>query len=234
MSTIELSPRTLEILKNYVQINPSLLIRKGNNIETVAISSEIMSISNIAEEFPTDIAIYDLGKFLNQLKLFSKPAITIDEQNRCMSIRDTDPERQDASCRWMFADPSVIRSPKRMLPAPTPDVHFMMPASKLEALIKAANILGFKHIQVSRNDDTSIKITVIDMDMVEGTHYRVVLPATFNEEFTDVVAYWSIENLKVIIQDYSIALSRKLYSHIYAQDIQYFIAIEKQSSFKTR
>ena len=71
--TMKLSDNTLNVLKNFAGINNSILVKEGNKLRTISVAKNILAEANITEEFPRDVAIYDLNQFLNGLGLHSDP-----------------------------------------------------------------------------------------------------------------------------------------------------------------
>lgn len=227
--TIVPSSETLDIMKNFSVINPSIFIRSGDVIETLSISNEIMGRAQIAETFPVDIPIYEFTKFLNQLKLYSVPVIDVDGDNKCLYIRDDDPEKQAASTRWMFADPSIIHAPKKMMPVPDADIRFDLSQEHLDTIIKAAGILNFETIVVQKVDDDKISLKVVDMDAPNGNHYKLDLPAEINPALKKIDVIFKVDTLKIQSRPYSMAISKKMYSHWHNASVEYFIALDKRS-----
>jgi len=232
-TTIELCEETLEIMRNFSTINPSIFIRAGDIMDTLSISNQMMGRAQVPEIFPVDVPIYDFVKFLNQLKLYSQPVLVFDgDKPNCVFIKDIDPERNDASTKWVFSDPKTIHKPLKSLGIPKPDIRFDVPKDKLEVLVKAAQIFNFENIRVQRIADDAISITVIDLDDVEGTHYRFTLPAEIDTVMGDFNIVFKIDNLRILPFDYSIAISRKKYSHWFNQGVEYFITLDKRSVVK--
>ena len=64
---MELSDRTLSVLKNYSNINPNIVISEGNTIKTMAVARNVVSSATVDETFPKSFGIYDLNEFLNVL-----------------------------------------------------------------------------------------------------------------------------------------------------------------------
>jgi len=71
--TMKLSDNTLNVLKNFAGINNSILVKEGNKLRTISVAKNILAEANITEEFPRDVAIYDLNQFLNGLSLHADP-----------------------------------------------------------------------------------------------------------------------------------------------------------------
>ena len=75
MKTVKLSKQTISFLKNFSQINKSILINRGNFIDTISVNKNIIAYTDIKEFIPTDMAIYDLPLFLGALSLFETPTL---------------------------------------------------------------------------------------------------------------------------------------------------------------
>ena len=67
--TMNLSDNTVNILKNFAGINNSILVKQGNQLRTISVAKNILAEAEIPEDFPRDVAIYDLNQFLNGLSL---------------------------------------------------------------------------------------------------------------------------------------------------------------------
>ena len=76
---MELSDRTLSVLKNYSNINPNIVISEGNTIKTMAVARNVVSSATVDETFPKSFGIYDLNEFLNVLGLVERPNISFSE-----------------------------------------------------------------------------------------------------------------------------------------------------------
>ena len=68
---MKVSERTTNLLKNYTNINQSIEFREGNILRTVSPLNTILASVEIEEEFPQTFPIYELGRFLGTLDLFS-------------------------------------------------------------------------------------------------------------------------------------------------------------------
>ena len=62
---MKLSKSTLDILKNFKEINQSILFKQGNSLKTISVMKNILAEATIEEELPKDFGIYDLSQFLN-------------------------------------------------------------------------------------------------------------------------------------------------------------------------
>ena len=77
---MKLSESTVEVLKNFSTINPSLVFKEGNLLRTVSPQKNILASSVVAESFPSDFAIYELNQFLGLNSLFDNGSIAFGEK----------------------------------------------------------------------------------------------------------------------------------------------------------
>ena len=57
---MKLSKGTLDILKNFSNINPSITFKEGQELSTLSIQRNILSRAVVEEKFQKAFAIYDL------------------------------------------------------------------------------------------------------------------------------------------------------------------------------
>ena len=72
---------TIEYLKNFAEINQSLVIEKGDVIKTISEQTNVMARAGLKQEFPQDFSIYDLNKFLCFVSLFYEPRFEFKEKS---------------------------------------------------------------------------------------------------------------------------------------------------------
>ena len=139
---MKLSKSTLDILKNFSNINQSICFKQGTELSTLSIQKNILSRANVEETFPRTFAIYDLSEFLSGLSLFDNPDFYFENDNYVV-IKDS-----KCQSRYFFADPSTITSPPaQRAQIPSEDVSFVVAWSDLNNLIRAASIyLSLIHI----------------------------------------------------------------------------------------
>ena len=65
-----LETRTMQILKNFAMINPSMLFREGTVQSTIAPQKTILARTTVKESIPKEFAIFDLSRFIFRLWFF--------------------------------------------------------------------------------------------------------------------------------------------------------------------
>ena len=221
---MKLSDSTLTVLKNFAGINNSILVKEGKKLRTISVAKNILAEANITEEFPRDVAIYDLNQFLNGLSLHSDPDldftpdsyITIQEGKRRV--------------KYFYADPQVIIAPpEKEITLPTEDVCFQLTTQQLDKLIKAAAVYQVPDLSVIGENGT-ISIVVRDKKNDTSNHFSVTVGETVN----DFVFNFKVENIKILPGSYNVVVSSKLLSCFSNTDIdvKYYIALEPDSTFE--
>ena len=71
---MNLTPKTLTVLKNFADINNSILVKEGTQLRTISVAKNILAEANVEEDFPREFGIYDLNQFLNALKFLHQDA----------------------------------------------------------------------------------------------------------------------------------------------------------------
>ena len=54
---MQISKQTLDILKNFSEINSSILIKSGSVLETISEMKNILAIANVTEDFSSEFGI---------------------------------------------------------------------------------------------------------------------------------------------------------------------------------
>ena len=117
---MKLSEHTISVLKNFASINQNLVIREGSELQTMSAMKNIVARSGVEENFPKEMAIYDLNEFLAALSLFSSPVLEFDEQY--VTIKEE--SNPTNSLKYFYSDPSVVQSPSKTITMPSEDITF--------------------------------------------------------------------------------------------------------------
>ena len=156
LESMKLSDITLELLKNFAGINNSILVKQGNKLRTISVAKNILAEADITEDFPKDVAIYDLNQFLNGLSLHQDPNLDFSEDSY-LTIREG-----KRRVKYFYADPQVIISPpEKEITLPTEDVCFQLDKSSLERLIAAAAVYQLPDLSVIGKNNTIHMLSLI-------------------------------------------------------------------------
>tara|TARA_B100000287_G_scaffold429830_1_gene483889 strand:- start:30 stop:698 length:669 start_codon:yes stop_codon:yes gene_type:complete len=221
---MKLSKSTLDILKNYSNINQSICFKKGTELSTLSIQKNILARSVVEEQFPIDFAIYDLSEFLSGLTLFENPEFDFTNSN-FVTIQD-----KRNSSKYFFADPStIVTPPENRVELPSEDVSFIVGWSDISNVIKAASIYQIEDLAVVGDGDV-IKLVVRDKKNPTSNSYAVNVGKTDGSFCFN----FKVENLKLLPGDYQVTISKQnasLFRDV-NRDIEYLIALEPDSKYE--
>ncbi len=223
---MKISDNTKEILKNFSEINPNLMITPGKTIKTISTMKNILATAGVEEDFPQDIAIYDLSEFLGMMSLFSKPTFTFDE--KFMTINE---EGTSTKSKYFFADASILTTPQKDVKMPDTEVEFTLTEADLIKVKKAAAMLQLPDISVkSMNGD--IMMSAIDKKNETANTYGVKVGVCDTNKSFDF--HFKTEHLKMLPGDYNVYISSKLISNFRHKNktLQYWVALENTSKYE--
>ena len=230
---MKLSETTQNILKNYSTINQSIYLKKGSRLSTISVMRNILAATDVTEDFPVDFCIYDLGKFLNLLKIY--PELDFQENYVMMS-------NGEKTYKFGAAEPSIIvfaentfeldnsdNNPSGSKKSPDWDINVKLPTKTLNEAIQVASISGLPDFVLTSRGDGEIYFGTLDKkDDTSNISEEPVgkSDATFT-------MYFRAENLKLIEGDYDVGISKNKISTFRHQKlpIQYWITLEQDSTY---
>jgi len=222
---MELSEKTLEVLKNYASINSNIVIEAGNTVKTVAEAKNVLSSSILEDEFPRTFGVYDLNEFLRTLGLVDSPRVFFEDN--FVSISDSTGRSR---IKYHYSDPENLTKPNKAIIMPEPEVKFTLDRDTLAKIKRAASVLGHSEMTISVENNV-IVLSVIDTNDKTSNAFSIDVNGTFvDSNFNFVI---NISNLKMIDGDYEVAISSKLISHFVNKEsnIEYWVALEKTSTY---
>jgi hypothetical protein len=220
---MQLSESTKEILKNFSEINPNLKITPGKEIKTISTMKNILATATVAEEFPQDIAIYDLNEFLGVMSLFSKPKFAFDDKSMTMQEEGT-----STKSKYYFADPSILTVPQKDVKMPEAEVSFTLTETDLTKVKKAAAMLQLPDVSIS-SKGSDIMLSAIDKKNDTANNFSIKV-GTSDKTFD---FHFKTEHLKMLPGDYNVSISSKLISNFKhkTKPVEYWVALENTSKY---
>ncbi len=221
---MKLSDSTLTLLKNFSNINQSILFKQGKSLRTISVMKNILAEATINEELPKDFGIYDLNQFLNGLSLHNNPDLDFTNDNYVVI------KEGRSRSKYFFADPNVIVCPpEKTIELPTEDVSFELKTEQLDKLLKAAGIYQLPDLSAI-GENGAVKLVVRDKKNETSNDFAVVVGETEGS----FVFNFKVENIKLIPGSYDVVVSSKLISKFTCRehDLSYYIALEPDSSYE--
>ena len=223
---MKLSEHTTSVLKNFASINQNLVIKEGKTISTMSAMKNIVAKAEVDEDFPREIAIYDLNEFLAALSLFTNPVLDFSENH----VMITEEGKTGNSLKYFYSDPSVVTTPSSDITMPETEVNFSLDSSDLSKVQRAASVIGSPDLVLEKNGVGSY-LTVKDKKNDTANNYSLDVDV---EGKGDYNFYFKVENLKLMPLTYDVKVSSKNISHFKSQTnnaVEYWIALEPESSY---
>ena len=211
---------TVNVLKNFAKINPSIVVQEGNVLKTISPTKTIMAKAKVKTEFSKRFAIYNLDRFISIVSTFTDPEFKFGEKS-------VDISGDNRKTHYVYADENTVtKAPEKEINLPSVDVTFKLTNDHLKDVEKAAGILALPEIAVV-GDGNNISLQAVDTKNPTGDVYSIQIGQT-DKVFK---AIFKAENIKIIPGDYEVNISSKGISHFVHEDVEYYIAVESSSTF---
>jgi len=213
---MKLSSDTINILKNFSNINPGIVLKPGSLIRTMHPQKTIMASAVVSENFESTASIYDLSRFLATLSLFDDPDVEFTKDRFVISAG-----RSKVNYTYA-AETMIVTPPNKDIVMPASEATFNLNWKDLDSVIKASGILQLSEIAFISNG-SNISISAVDSKNPTADTYSIVV---VDGEFPEFKMLIKVENLKLMANDYTITLSSKGMAHLKSNRAEYFVALE--------
>lgn len=206
---------TLLILKNFSEINPSILFAPGSKLRTISPQSTVLAAANLDCEFPSEAVIYELSRFLSTLSLFSDPDIEFKDEKFVI-------KGGKSKVNYAYAAKNMIMTPPdKDISIENPEATFVVSWEDLQNAIKAASILQLEEIAF-KSDGSKLSMMVTDSKNPTSDDYYVEVGEC--EKSFDITV--KSEYLKLLPSNYTVKLSLEGVVEFQSQNVTYWIAAE--------
>ena len=216
---MKLSGETVDVLKNFSNINQNILIKEGTQLRTMSTMKNILAEAPVKETFPRDFGIYDLNELLGVLTLVNDAELEFDSESH-LTVNGG-----NVKIKYFFSDPSILTTPPESFNPPECDVSFGVSGKTLSSVLKASAVMQLPDIVIEGN--TGASITATDLKNTTSNNYTEQL----NSETTQTFKFhFKADNLKMIQGDYQVkASSTAQVSNWVGSAASYWIALEQSS-----
>jgi len=217
-----LSEKTIDLLKNFSAINPSIVLKPGKQIKVISNTKSIMASASIDNEIPSTAGIYDVPKFLATVSLFDEPQFAFNEKS--ITISDTNRNKVN----YYLTDTSmIIQPPEKDIDMPACEVNLTLKKEHLEKVLRAAGILNVPYVSFTGRDDDIVLEAIDSKNSTSHTYSVTIGENTLNRNFNLVM---KVENMKLINADYRVSISSKGLARFVNDSVSYWIAVESNLS----
>lgn len=224
---MQLTPKTLAILKNFASINKGIVIKPGNKLQTVSQSQSLLAVAEVDEEFEVQAPIYDLNMFLSVLDKTVPEAEFTDTK----VVADT----KFGTNVVVYCGPDLVTVPKSANPTAKLAtlervVKFDLKKEHLNALLSNATVMSLPDIVITV-DKGNIVMRAVDRKNPNSNRSNIVLGEYDGK--AEFEFWFNKENLNILEDTYSVGVAKEKVAHFASatQKLEYYIALEKDPSF---
>ena len=221
MSKVTISQGTMEVLKNFVSINSSILIREGNQLKTISLGENAIAQYTCDEVFPQTFGIYDLNQFLVGLSLFEEPVLEF-ENSDYVTIRSA-----GRSAKYYFSNPEITlkAAPEKDVKFPGSDIEFTINREDISTILKASAVYKIVDLKIHSDEDGTVTVSLVDKENETSTVFSIQLDGESTGEYD---FYMKVENIRLLGGDYQVKVSKHLITEWQHKnfDLKYYIALE--------
>ena len=225
---MKFSARTIQILRNFATVHQALLFKSGRTLKVMSESKSILAKATLDADIEDTFAIYDMPKFLSAISMFEEPELT--PLGSHVEIRQGN-EKINYTC----AEQSLIKTPpEKEIVLPSVDVQFELKNETINRVLKGMAITGANALCITGEDG---KIFLEAKTIAHGKSgsnpsgapsYRAEVGVT-DKKFSFIIM---ADNFKLLSGDYIVSVSQRGLSHFSSSDVEYWIAVEANSSFE--
>ena len=224
---MKLSNETIDVLKNFSNINQNVLVKEGSKLRTMSTMKNILAEVDVTETMPREFGIYDLTEFLGVLTLAQDPELEFDNESY-LTVNGG-----STKISYFYSDPSILVTPPDTFNEPDTDVEFVVSKNSMSKVQKASAVMQLPDI-VFTGTTQAVTMTVTDKKNSTSNMFQETFEHPENTVRTDGAFQFSfkIENLKIMPDDYVVSVStQRLVSCWKAvnKKVVYWIALEQPS-----
>ena len=223
---MKLSEHTTSVLKNFASINQNLVIKQGKKLSTMSAMKNIIASATVEEQFPKDVAIYDLNEFIGVLGLVDTPNLTFEDD--FVIVQDSTGR---SKIKYFYSAEETLTTATKDVKMPEADCKFTLDNSTLNKLKKAAATLGHKEVSIQAKDGV-LSLSIVEKQNATSNAFSIDIDGEFKQDavFNFII---DIANLKILPGDYDVEISSKLITQFKNKEIPltYWIALEKSSTY---
>jgi hypothetical protein len=230
MATFKIPEKTVAVIKNFSQLNPSIVI-SSDKVEVISTNKSAIGRYIFEEPLPFEeqIGLFDTPEFLSILGIYKSPDVTTSEKYLTVS-EGTSKVRYFTTAANLL--PKVLiqnkfdaSDIKKRLDTVGCELEFVLPAEKLNMFLKMSQLLRAEWIFFESVDDT-IRITVGDELESSNNTWELLITTDIKANTLTTPIKLNVSDLRLVPSDYDVKISTKgMSGWTSASGIEYYIGI---------
>lgn len=217
---MQLSDQTVDVLANFLKVNPNFKQVPGKDMVTIAPTKNCLVKYTATETFDSEFRIYDLSTFLSVLRVFTDPEIEF--YDKYLTISSGNGKNK---IKYYYAKEAVMCVPDKMIDMPEHYVEFDLSRENLSKITKVSAGLYLNYMVVEENN-----LRIVDKNSsgkVEDESNEFTVDVDFNvTKKEDVKPAFELHYFSLLEGDYRVRVSAKgigEFKH-HDMDLTYWIA----------
>ena len=226
---MKLASETVDVLKTFANINSNIAIGDNGVVRTVAVAKTVMARATIGDVFPYKFGVYDLPEFINCYSLFDNADLEFSDTKKFVTFSEG-----SQSIKYFFSDIENLVTSDKDVTMPSEEVSFTLSDTQLAQIRKASGALKANDMVITRdpNNETQVKVTVTDTDNPTSNEFSLNIDNCTIQGDIDFTFVFNINNFKFnTAAEYKFVVSSKMISSVVAGDVNYWLALNKNSKY---
>lgn len=224
---MKLSSETLNVLKNFSNINKGILFKQGQVLKTVSSLRNILAEVTIKENIPAEFGVHDLNNFLSVVSLHKDdPSFEFDDKHVVIVGN-----KGRSKIKYRFCEPKMITTPPdKAIAMPSPEITFNVSAEDFDWILKASSVLGSPHIAIESDGS---KINILTLDLADDSAHTDALEIGQGNGDSYRMIFKTENFSKILPGSYEVEISSKGISKFTNKnfDLKYWVSTEAGSKF---
>lgn len=216
---MKLTSNTLDVLKNFSNINDTLQFKAGKHLITKSDGNDIRAIARLDQEFPQDFCVRDLSQFISVINLYKEPDLSF-EDKYCLVGEGKQHVKYQYTPLKMITDVGYEKMLNFKLPY-AEMITFNITGDQISKLLKSSAILSLKSVCIQGNGKEII-VSAYDPKYPSANAVNFELGAS-SAVFK---ANYSIDSFKMIQSDYKVTVFESHITKFENDKITYYLASE--------
>lgn len=186
-----------EVLKNFVNINNSIIIEPGDIIRTTSPTNTFYAEAKVNYQFPKEATIFDLSQFLAAISIFKDPVV--DWQEQCLIVSEKD---KSSKITIRYHNKEKLNVVKQRLEFIPTDIEAHISKEGFSHIIKAIAVMKVQKLAFVGDEKT---LTVVGSD--PSNNKQELFSAVVGTTAKKFKAIIDVEKLKFIAAAYKISIT---------------------------
>lgn len=201
---MQISPITIEILKNFSTINPIFSFDgEGNTIRCKSPTGEIVAFCEIEESLP-EFYIYDLKSFLQTITLVGETP-NFDFGSTAVEISNPTAKKK---AHYSYCAKELVDPPKKTVNFPEADLILELSKDTMVSILNAARTIGVSSICIRQNGSNVLLCAEADKGEGNNNRFSIELDTLKSPGTSDSFSF-KVDSFRFIPAGYTLKISSR-------------------------